>query len=47
MKWYVLFLLLTFTGGLLFWKVESRWRNLALLGLCMLLTFVFFFLNKI
>lgn len=47
MKYFTLFILAGYVGGLLFWKMNPRLRRGLLLVLCLLLTFAFYFLNKI
>jgi hypothetical protein len=47
MKWFILFVFLSYTGGLLFSKASPRLRSVLLLAACLLLTSIFFFLNRI
>ncbi|MCA9993196.1 MAG: hypothetical protein H6666_15025 [Ardenticatenaceae bacterium] len=47
MKLFIAFLLLVFLGGMFLWKAPSRQRSWLLLGLCLLLTFAYYFLNQI
>lgn len=42
MKYFMAFILLSYLGGMLFWKFNPRVRKVMLLGLCLLLTFAFF-----
>lgn len=47
MKYFAVFVIAAYLIGLLFGKVSPRLRKGFLLVLCLLLTFAFYFLNKI
>lgn len=47
MKLFVLFLLICFLLGVTGWYSGKRQRHWVLLGLCLFLTFAYFFLNQI
>lgn len=47
MKLFVLFIVLCFVGGLLFWKVPLGRRQQVLLVVCLFISFAYFFLNQL
>jgi hypothetical protein len=47
MKTFILFLVLCYIGGLVFWKASARQRSVVLIFAGLLITSVFFFLNRI
>jgi hypothetical protein len=47
MKSFILFVFVCYVGGLVFWRANARQRSLGVLAAVLLLTSVFFFLNRI
>jgi hypothetical protein len=41
------FLVICFTGGFLFARINSTWRAIGLFGLCGLIVFAYFFLHRL
>ncbi len=47
MKYFLIFLLVCFFSGILFYRVKPKMRNLALFLFCAALAIAYYFFNKI
>ncbi len=47
MKYFLIFLLICFFGGVLFYRVNAKKRNLVLFLACAVLAIAYYFFNKL
>lgn len=47
MTLFFLFIFACFFGGMVMWGWKSKYKHVVLFGICLLITFAYFFLDKI